>query len=91
MRPGGKYNARMEAKDCSMGFDFEAVYDEVNPGESFAYTMPDGRRVDATFADNGATTDVKIVFDSENVHPTDLQKAGWQAILDNYKKYTEAN
>ncbi|MBY8961190.1 SRPBCC family protein [Flavobacterium sp. D11R37] len=91
MKPGGKYIARMEAKDGSMGFDFEAVYDEVNPGESFTYTMPDGRRVDVTFTANNNSTDVTIVFDPENIHPADFQQAGWQAILDNYKKYTENN
>ncbi|WP_297332981.1 SRPBCC family protein [Flavobacterium sp.] len=91
MKPGGKYIARMEAKDGSMGFDFEAVYDEVNPGESFTYTMPDGRRVDVTFTENKNVTDVTVVFDPENIHPVDFQKAGWQAILDNYKKYTENN
>lgn len=91
MKPGGKYIARMEAKDGSMGFDFEAVYDEVNLGESFTYTMSDGRRVDVTFTENNNSTDVTVVFDPENIHPVDFQKAGWQAILDNYKKYTENN
>ncbi|MBE99537.1 SRPBCC family protein [Flavobacterium coralii] len=91
MKPGGKYIARMEAKDGSMGFDFEAVYDEVNPGKSFTYTMPDGRRVDVTFTENNDSTDVRVVFDPENIHPVEFQKAGWQAILDNYKKYTENN
>lgn len=89
MKPGGKYIARMEAKDGSMGFDFEAVYDAVNPGESFTYTMPDGRRVDVTFTENNNSTDVTVVFDPENIHPVEFQQAGWQAILDNYKKYTE--
>lgn len=89
IKPGGKYIARMEAKDGSIGFDFEAVYDEVNPGKSFAYTMPDGRRVDVSFTANNNSTDVTIVFDPENIHPVEFQQAGWQAILDNYKKYTE--
>lgn len=91
MKPGGKYIARMEAKDGSMGFDFEAVYDEVNPVDSFTYTMPDGRRVDVTFTENNSSTDVTVVFDPENIHPVEFQQAGWQAILDNYKKYTENN
>lgn len=91
MKPGGKYIARMEAKDGSMGFDFEAVYDEVNPVDSFTYTMPDGRRVDVTFTENNNSTDVTVVFDPENIHPVEFQQAGWQAILDNYKKYTENN
>ncbi len=91
MKVGGKYNARMEAKDGSMGFDFEAVYDEVNPGKSFSYTMTDGRRADVAFEESNGKTDVTVTFDPENQNPPDFQKAGWQAILDNYKKYTEAN
>lgn len=91
MKIGGKYNARMEAKDGSMGFDFEAVYDEVNPGKSFTYTMTDGRRADVAFKENNGKTDVTVTFDPENQNPPEYQKAGWQAILDNYKKYTEAN
>ena len=91
MKVGGKYNARMEAKDGSMGFDFEAVYDEVNPGKSFSYTMTDGRRADVAFEENNGKTDITVTFDPENQNPPDFQKAGWQAILDNFKKYTEAN
>lgn len=91
MRVGGKYSARMEARDGSFGFDFEAVYDEIVDGKSFAYTMPDGRQVSVVFEGKGKDTVVTVRFDPENENPIDFQRAGWQAILDNYKKYTEAN
>ncbi|MCM4151021.1 activator of HSP90 ATPase [Arenibacter sp. N53] len=91
MHVGGKYSARMEAKDGSFGFDFEAIYDEVVPGEKFSYTMPDGRQVKVNFNKVGAKTDVKVSFDAESENSIEMQKGGWQAILDNFKKYTESN
>lgn len=90
LRVGGKMNSRMEAKDGSFGFDFEATYDEVVPPKKVAYTMPDGRRVQTTFEAKGSETHVTTVFDAEDQHPVDFQKAGWQAILDNFKKYAES-
>lgn len=91
MQVGGKYKARMEAKDGSFGFDFEAVYSAVNPENSFSYTMPDGREVVAEFEPNGDSTKVKINFDAETTNDVEMQRGGWQAILDNFKKYIEAN
>ncbi len=91
MRIGGKYIARMEARDGSFGFDLEATYDAVKDGEGFTYTMPNGRQVDTSFKKEGGQTNVTIVFDPEDENPLDMQKAGWQAILDNFKQYTEAN
>lgn len=91
MRVGGKYSARMEAKDGSFGFDFEAVYDEIVPGEKFRYTMPDARKVDVKLKDLGDKTEVTVSFDPETMNPLEMQKNGWQAILNNYKKYTETN
>ncbi|GAB1396998.1 SRPBCC family protein [Saprospiraceae bacterium] len=88
---GGKYTARMEARDGSFGFDFEAIYDEIVEHNKISYTMPDGRKVTTTFeADNGATN-VTTVFDAESMNPVEMQQAGWQAILNNFKKYVEAN
>ncbi len=89
MRVGGKYSARMEAKDGSFGFDFEAIYDEVIDGKKFTYTMPDGRQVTVLFNENGSQTDIVITFDPEGQNSIEIQKNGWQAILDNFKKYTE--
>jgi uncharacterized protein YndB with AHSA1/START domain len=91
MRVGGKYLARMEAKDGSFGFDFEAVYDQIIVGESFSYTMPDGREVHITFNDADGKTEVSISFDAETENPVEMQRAGWLAILNNFKKYTEMN
>lgn len=91
MRPRGKYRARMEAKDGSFGFDFEAVYEDVIDGRSFTYTMTDGRQVVALFEDLGDGTGLSVSFDAENQNSEEMQRSGWQAILDNFKKYAEEN
>lgn len=91
LRVGGKYKARMEAKDGSFGFDFEAEYKKLDPGNSFTYVMPDGRQVDVQFSPNNQATDVEVVFDAETLNPEEMQKKGWQSILDNYKNYTETH
>ena len=91
LRKGGSFAARMEAKDGSMGFDFGGVYDEIKPNEYIEYTLGDGRKVKIRFTDNGNTTKVVESFDAENTNSVELQKGGWQAILDNFKKYTESN
>ncbi len=91
LKAGGKYEARMEAKDGSFGFDFEATYDAVEPGRAFSYTMPDGRKVKTTFLAEGAKTKVTTEFDAESQNSEEMQKTGWQAILDNFKAYTEKN
>jgi uncharacterized protein YndB with AHSA1/START domain len=91
LRFGGKFSFRMEAKDGSFGFDFGGTYDAVRENEYIEYTLADSRKVKIYFTkqDNG----VKVVetFDAENTHPVEFQKAGWQAILDNFKKYAEEN
>lgn len=91
LRIGGKYLARMEAKDGSFGFDFEAVYDEVIDQKKLTYTMSDGRQATTDFENLDRKTKVTTTFDAEGVHDQEMQRAGWQAILDNFKKYTEAN
>ena len=91
LQAGGKFTSRMEAKDGSMGFDFWGVYDEVKTNEFIAYTMGDGRKAAITFIDQGSTTKVIETFDPENQNPIEMQKGGWQAILDNFKKHTEAS
>lgn len=85
---GGKYVARMEAKDGSFGFDFEAVYTEILPLECFTYEFG-GRLAKVDFQENNNAASVKITFDPETENPVELQKAGWQAILNNFQKYTE--
>jgi len=91
MRVGGKYRARMEAKDGSFGFDFEAIYRDLVEGEKFTYEMGDGRKASVNFNDLGGQTEVIVTFDAETENSLEMQKAGWQAILDNFKKYTESN
>lgn len=91
LRPGGKFLTRMEAKDGSMGFDFGGVYDDVKRHEMISYTLGDGRKVEITFVSQGDETKVTETFDAESTHPVDFQRAGWQAILDNFKRYTETS
>lgn len=91
LRAGGRFTSRMEAKDGSEGFDFTGVYDEVVPQKKIAYTMDDGRKAQVMFEEMGNSTAVTTTFDPENENPLEMQKAGWQAILDTFKTYTEAN
>lgn len=91
LQVGGKFLTRMEAKDGSFGFDFGGVYDQVKANELIEYTMGDGRKVEVHFSSNGNETKIVETFDAENTHSLEMQKGGWQAILDNFKQYTEAN
>lgn len=88
---GGKYSARMEAKDGSIGFDFEAVYDEVIEHKKITYTMTDGRVATTRFEELEGSTKLTTTFDAEEQNSIDMQRNGWQAILNNFKKYVEAN
>ncbi len=90
MKVGGKYLARMEAKDGSFGFDFEAIYDEIKMGNSFTYSLGD-RTVNVELKPLHNQTEIRVVFDPENENPMEMQQGGWQAILNNFKSYTEAN
>jgi len=91
LRVGGKLRSRMEAKDGSFGFDFEATYDEVAPFRKIAYTMPDGRKVKTEFQDAAGRTRIATDFDPEDQNSIDMQRGGWQSILNSFKKYAEAN
>jgi uncharacterized protein YndB with AHSA1/START domain len=91
LRAGGSFVSRMEAKDGSIGFDFVGVYDEVRENEYIEYTIGDGRKVKVNFAGKGNTTEVVESFEAENTHSIEMQRGGWQAILDCFKKYTEAS
>ena len=90
LREGGNFSYRMEAKDGSFGFDFGGTYDVVKEAEQLAYTLEDGRRVEVSFVDNGGHTEVTEVFEAEAENSIELQRSGWQAILDNFKKYAES-
>ena len=91
LRVGGKFLSRMEAKDGSVGFDFGGVYDQVKTNELIEYTMGDGRKVVNKFTGNGNETKVVVTFEAENTNPIEMQRNGWQAILNNFKKYVETN
>jgi uncharacterized protein YndB with AHSA1/START domain len=88
MKVGGTYRARMEAVDGSFGFYFEAIYSQILEGKSFTYAMAD-REVNVVFNDLGEKTNLVITFDPETENSIELQKQGWQAILDNFKIYAE--
>jgi uncharacterized protein YndB with AHSA1/START domain len=90
LREGGRFSSRMEAKDGSMGFDFGGQYTTVKKNETIEYTMDDDRKVKITFTPDGDTTKVTEQFEAESMNPIEMQQGGWQAILDNFKKYTEA-
>ncbi len=90
LREGGKFLSRMEAKDGSFGFDFWGIYDEVKPNELIKYTMGDGRKAEIRFSGNDNETKVVETFETETENPLEMQRAGWQSILNNFKKYTES-
>jgi uncharacterized protein YndB with AHSA1/START domain len=90
LRTGGKFLSRMEAKDGSAGFDFGGTYDEVRPNEYIEYTMGDGRNVKTNFKEENGKTHITQSFEAEETNPVEMQRTGWQTILDNFKKYTEA-
>jgi uncharacterized protein YndB with AHSA1/START domain len=91
LRKGGKFLSSMEAKDGSFGFDFWGVYDEVKNHEVIAYTMGDGRKTRIVFSATDTETKVVTTFEAETENSIELQQGGWQAILDNFKKYVESN
>ncbi|MFT3793994.1 SRPBCC family protein [Flavobacterium sp.] len=91
LRTGGTFSTTMAAKDGSMSFDFGGVYDDVVEHQHIAYTMGDGRTVDITFTASGDQTHVRETFEMESMNPEEMQRGGWQAILDSFKNYTETN
>jgi uncharacterized protein YndB with AHSA1/START domain len=91
LRVGGQFSSRMEAKDGSFGFEFGGEYTQVVPNKTIAYKMGDGRKATVEFRTVGSETWVVVTFDAENQNPIEMQKGGWQAILNNFKKYTESN
>ncbi len=90
LRAGGKFTWRMEAKDGSMGFYFGGVYTNVKENERIAYTMGDERKVEITFDTTADGVNITETFEAENTNPIDMQRTGWQAILNNFKKYAES-
>ncbi|MFV0539824.1 MAG: SRPBCC family protein [Aestuariibaculum sp.] len=86
----GTFVWRMEAKDGSAGFDFTGTYTEIVTEKLIAYTMPDGRTVSINFTKTDEGIVVSETFDTENIHDVEMQRAGWQAILENFKIYVES-
>lgn len=89
LRTGGVFLSRMEAKDGSMGFDFKGAYTRVEPLKNISYRMEDGREADVKFTSDGQLTTVTETFEAETEHPDEMQRQGWQAILDNFRVYAE--
>lgn len=89
LRPGGKFSSRMEAKDGSMGFDFAGEYTRVEPHRLIEYAFGD-RAASVTFAEGAEGVTVTVTFDAESTHSEEQQRAGWQAILDNFARHVAA-
>ena len=90
LREGGKFVSRMEAKDGSAGFDFEGTYTRVEPERSIEYRMSDGREVLVEFVERPDGVLVRETFDAEGENAPELQRQGWQAILDSFARHVEA-
>ncbi|HLP06460.1 MAG TPA: SRPBCC domain-containing protein [Paludibacter sp.] len=91
LEPDGNFNYRMEAKDGSFSFNFEGKYDQVTENEKIGYTIADGRKVNIEFIPSDNSTEIVETFEAERTNSLEMQQAGWQAILDNFKKYMEMN
>ena len=87
---GGKFSYTMAAKDGSFSFDFEGTYDDLQENKLISYTIADGRKVEIIFEAEGDTVEITETFEAENQNPIEMQRGGWQAILDNFKKLVES-
>ena len=90
LREGGKFTARMEAKDGSFGFDFDGTYTRIVPHKLIEFRIGDGREVTVEFEEQGTAVLVRETFDAETVNAPELQRQGWQAILDNFRRHVDA-
>ena len=89
LRVGGKFSSRMESKDGKFGFDFWGIYDAVEPHSLLASTLGDERTVRTTFESVAAGTKIVETFEAEGENSVELQRSGWQAILDSFRRYVE--
>ncbi len=87
LRVGGTFMSRMEAKDGSTGFDFGGTYTKVEPMKAISYTMGDDRNVDIVFESHEGGVTIIESFEAEGENSMEMQKSGWQSILDNFKMY----
>lgn len=90
LREGGSFNFRMEARDGSFGFDFYGIYDSIVPHKKICYTLGDGRKVEISFQTKNNKVEIIESFEAESTNPVEMQKSGWQSILNNFKKYAES-
>lgn len=91
LRAGGEFHARMEAKDGSFGFDFGGTYTEIIPLKEVSSVLGDGRRIEVLFQSTDAGVEVTETFEIEDVNSAEMQRQGWQSILDRFQKYVEQN
>lgn len=89
LRVGGRFSSRMESRDGKFGFDFGGIYDAVEPYRIVSYTIDDGRKVSILFEGVHVGTKITETFEAEAENSIELQRAGWQAIMDSYKRYVE--
>lgn len=89
VRVGGRFKTNMHAKDQSAGFDFTGTYTKVDKPKAISFTIDDDRKVDITFERQGSSTVVSETFELEGTHSEEMQRGGWQAILDNFRKLVE--
>jgi uncharacterized protein YndB with AHSA1/START domain len=91
LKTGGKFSTTMAAKDGSFSFEFGGVYDKVEEHKTINYTIADGRKVMTSFTGSGNETKIVQSFEAEDQNSIDMQRGGWQAILNNFKRYAENN
>lgn len=89
LRVGGKFLFRMEARDGSQGFDFNGTYTQIKTNQLITYTIEDRRTVRVQFTEQDERTNVLVTFEPEDINPLEMQREGWQAILNNFKRYVE--
>lgn len=91
IKVGGKFSATMAAKDGSMSFDFEGIYTTLERHKKIAYEIADGRTVEIIFEEKGDKVHMSETFEAETTNSIEMQRGGWQTILDNFKAYVESN
>lgn len=91
LREGGEFKSTMAAKDGSMSFDFGGEYTLVEKNKAIEYVLGDGRKVEISFTETPNGVEIIQNFDPETQNPEEMQRGGWQAILDNFKSYAERN
>ncbi|HLV17111.1 MAG TPA: SRPBCC family protein [Pseudomonas sp.] len=88
LRVGGTFSSRMEARDGSAGFDFAGTYTKIEPQRLIECEFG-GRTLRVEFIPGPDGVTVRETFDAEDIHSEGEQRAGWQAILDNFARHVE--